>query len=188
VQPVFEGGSGSVAPSLLIVGGVRSGKSRFAVERLSPDARIVFVATAEARDESMAKRIARHRAERPSRWSTVEAPFDLVATLQGLEGTCDGILVDCLTLWVSNLLLRGDRDDAILEQVEALAGLLGRLHSSITLVSNEVGEGVHPETAMGLRFRDLLGSANQRVAAACDTVVLMVAGIPLTVKPPPVRA
>jgi len=136
----------------------------------------------------MAKRIARHRAERPSRWSTVEAPFDLVATVQGLESTCDGILVDCLTLWVSNLLLRGDRDDAILEQVEALAGLIGRCHSSITLVSNEVGEGVHPETAMGLRFRDLLGSANQRAAAACDTVVLMVAGIPVTVKPPPVRA
>src|SRR5262249_31865089 len=94
---------------------------------------------------------------------------------------------DCLTLWVSNLLLRGDRDDAILEQAEALAALLGRRPPSITLVSNEVGEGVHPETAMGLRFRDLLGSVNQRVAAACDTVVLMVAGIPLTVKTPPVR-
>ena len=176
-----------MAPSLLIVGGARSGKSRFAVECLSPDARIVFVATAEARDESMAKRIARHRAERPVRWPTIEEPFDLVATLRSLDGTCDGILVDCLTLWVSNLLLRGDRDDAILEQAEALTALLGRRRSSITLVSNEVGEGVHPETAMGLRFRDLLGSVNQRVAAACDTVVLMVAGIPLTVKTPPVR-
>jgi len=176
-----------VAPSLLIVGGARSGKSRFAVEGLSPDARVVFVATAEARDESMAKRIARHRADRPLRWSTVEEPFDLVPALRALEGTCDGILVDCLTLWVSNLLLRGDRDDAILEQAEALAALLGRRLPSITLVSNEVGEGVHPETAMGLRFRDLLGSVNQRVAAACDMVVLMVAGIPLTVKTPPVR-
>ena len=176
-----------MAPSLLIVGGARSGKSRFAVERLSRDARIVFVATAEARDESMAKRIARHRADRPLRWSTVEEPFDLVPALRALEGTCDGILVDCLTLWVSNLLLRGDRDDAILEQAEALAALLGRRLPSITLVSNEVGEGVHPETAMGLRFRDLLGSVNQRVAAACDMVVLMVAGIPLTVKTPPVR-
>ena len=176
-----------MAPSLLIVGGARSGKSRFAVERLSPDARVVFVATAEARDESMAKRIARHRAERPVRWSTLEEPFELVATLRSLDGTCHGILVDCLTLWVSNLLLRGDRDEAILEQAEALAALLGRPRSSITLISNEVGEGVHPETAMGLRFRDLLGSVNQRVAAACDTVVLMVAGIPLTVKTPPVR-
>ncbi len=173
--------------SLLILGGARSGKSRFAVERLSPDARVVFVATAEARDEDMVKRIARHRAERPSRWSTIEEPFDLVSQLRGLEGACDGILVDCLTLWVSNLLLRGDRDDVILEQAEALAGLIGRRRSSVTVVSNEVGEGVHPETATGLRFRDLLGGVNQRVAAACDTVVLMVAGIPLTVKAPPVR-
>ncbi len=176
-----------MAPSLLIVGGARSGKSRFAVERLPPDARIVFVATAEARDEDMAKRIARHRAERPPRWSTVEEPFDLVSRLRGLEGACDGILVDCLTLWVSNLLLRGDRDDAILEEAEALAGLISRRRSRLALVSNEVGEGVHPETATGLRFRDLLGSVNQRVAAACDTVVLMVAGVPLTVKAPSVR-
>jgi adenosylcobinamide kinase / adenosylcobinamide-phosphate guanylyltransferase len=177
-----------VAPSLLIVGGARSGKSRFAVERLSPDARIVFVATAEARDEEMAKRIVRHRADRPARWSTVEEPFDVVSQLRRLDGACDGILVDCLTLWVSNLLLRGDRDDAILEHAEALGGLIDRRRSSVTLVSNEVGEGVHPETAMGLRFRDLLGSVNQRVAAACDTVVLMVAGVPLTVKAPAARA
>lgn len=177
-----------MVPSLLIVGGARSGKSRFAVERLSPDASIVFVATAEARDEEMAKRIARHRAERPARWSTVEEPFDVVSQLRRFDGACDGILVDCLTLWVSNLLLRGDRDDAILEHAESLAGLIGRRRSSVTLVSNEVGEGVHPETAMGLRFRDLLGSVNQRVAAACDTVVLMVAGVPLTVKAPAARA
>jgi len=177
-----------MGPSLLIVGGARSGKSRFAVERLSPDARVVFVATAEARDEDMAKRIARHRAERPQRWSTVEAPCDLVSRLRALEGVYDWILVDCLTLWASNLLLRGDRDDAILDEAEALAGLIGRRRSSFTLVSNEVGQGVHPETAMGLRFRDLLGSVNQRVAAVCDTVVLMVAGIPLTVKAPAVGA
>jgi len=177
-----------MGPSLLIVGGARSGKSRFAVERLSPDARVVFVATAEARDEDMAKRIARHRAERPQRWSTVEAPCDLVSRLRALEGVYAWILVDCLTLWVSNLLLRGDRDDAVLDEAEALAGLIGRGRSSFTLVSNEVGQGVHPETAMGLRFRDLQGSVNQRVAAVCDTVVLMVAGIPLTVKAPAVGA
>ena len=175
-----------MAPSLLVLGGARSGKSRFAVERLSPGARILFVATAEARDEDMIKRIARHRAERPSGWTTVEEPFELVARLSGLDGAWDGIVVDCLTLWVSNLLLRGDRDDAILEQADALAGLIRR-RSSLTAVSNEVGEGVHPETAMGLRFRDLLGGVNQRVAAACDTVVLMVAGIALTVKASPVR-
>jgi len=173
-----------VVSSLFIVGGARSGKSRFAVERVPTRQRIVFVATAEARDEEMAKRIARHRAERPSHWTTVEEPLDLVRRLRALEGTCDGIVVDCLTLWVSNRLLRGDGDDAILDEAAALADLIVNRRSSLTLVSNEVGEGVHPETASGLRFRDLLGSVNQRVAAACDTVVLMVAGVPLTVKTP----
>jgi adenosylcobinamide kinase/adenosylcobinamide-phosphate guanylyltransferase len=171
-----------VAPSLFIVGGARSGKSRFAIERFSPDSRIVFVATAEARDGDMIKRIARHRADRPARWSTVEEPFELVARLRALDGGPDGIIVDCLTLWVSNLALRGEDDDAILEQADALAGLIRGPRWPLALVSNEVGEGVHPETAMGLRFRDLLGRVNQRVAAACQTVVLMVAGIPLALK------
>jgi len=173
-----------VTSSLLVVGGARSGKSRFAVDGTRHHGRIVFVATAEARDEDMAKRIARHRAERPDHWTTVEEPCDLVRRLRALEGTCDGIIVDCLTLWVSNRLLRGDEDEPILDEAEALAELIGRRRASLTLVSNEVGEGVHPETASGLRFRDLLGRVNQRVAAACDTVVLMVAGIPLTVKSP----
>lgn len=174
--------------SLFIVGGARSGKSRFAIERFSPDDRVVFVATAEARDEEMAKRIARHRAERPSRWSTLEEPIELVSRLRDLDEGYDVVIVDCLTLWVSNLLLRGERDDAILERADALAGLIRNRRSSITVVSNEVGEGVHPETAAGLRFRDALGRVNQQVAAACETVVLMVAGIPLTVKAREARA
>jgi adenosylcobinamide kinase/adenosylcobinamide-phosphate guanylyltransferase len=173
-----------VVSSLFIVGGARSGKSRFAVDRIPSRERIVFVATAEARDQDMATRIARHRAERPSHWATVEEPLDLVPRLEKLEGTCDGIVVDCLTLWVANRLLRGDPDDAILGESDALARLIGRRRSSFTVVSNEVGAGVHPETATGMRFRDLLGGVNQRVAAACDTVVLMVAGVPLTVKTP----
>jgi adenosylcobinamide kinase/adenosylcobinamide-phosphate guanylyltransferase len=177
-----------VAPSLFIVGGARSGKSRFASEHFSSDTRIVFVATAEARDEDMIKRIARHRADRPSRWATIEEPFELVARLRELDGGPDGIIVDCLTLWVSNLVLRGDCDEVILEQADALAGLIRGGGSPLVLVSNEVGEGVHPETTMGLRFRDLLGHVNQRVAAACETVVLMVAGIPLAVKGQVARA
>jgi len=177
-----------VTRSLFIVGGARSGKSRFAIERFSPDDRVVFVATAEARDDEMAKRIARHRAERPSRWSTLEEPIELVSRLRDLDEGYDVVIVDCLTLWVSNLLLRGERDDAILERADALAGLIRNRRSSITVVSNEVGEGVHPETAAGLRFRDALGRVNQQVAAACETVVLMVAGIPLTVKAREARA
>jgi adenosylcobinamide kinase / adenosylcobinamide-phosphate guanylyltransferase len=173
-----------VVASLFVVGGARSGKSRYAVEQSPAEGRIAFVATAEALDEDMARRIARHRTERPPHWTTIEVPLELVPRLEKLEGTCDAFLVDCLTLWVANRLLRGDRDDAILDEADALARLIGRRRSSFTVVSNEVGEGVHPETAAGLRFRDLLGGVNQRVAAACDTVVLMVAGIPLTIKTP----
>jgi len=171
-----------VAVSLFILGGARSGKSRRAVTGVPPDGRIVFVATAEARDAEMARRIERHRAERPRHWRTIEEPLELVSCLTKLDGTCDGVIVDCLTVWVSNRLLRGDADNAILDEAAALAQLIGRRRSSFTLVSNEVGTGVHPETALGLRFRDLLGAVNQRIAAACETVVLMVAGLPLTVK------
>ena len=171
-----------MAVSLFILGGARSGKSRRAVTGVPPDGRIVFVATAEARDEAMARRIERHRAERPPHWRTIEEPLELAARLSQLEGTCDGVIVDCLTVWVSNRLLRGDSDDAILDEAAALARLIARGRCSFTLVSNEVGSGVHPETAIGLRFRDLLGAVNQRIAAACETVVLMVAGLPLTVK------
>ncbi len=174
--------------SLFVLGGVRSGKSRFAVSDPSLSGRVAFVATASASDPDMARRIARHRAERPRHWTTIEEPYDLVVRLAELAGTCDTLVVDCLTLWVSNRLLRGDTDDTVLGEAEALAGLIGRRRTGFRLVSNEVGAGVHPETELGLRFRDLLGSVNQKVAAACDRVVLMVAGIPVTIKsgtPPP---
>lgn len=141
------------------------------------------MATAQAGDADMAARIARHRAERPAHWRTVEEPYDVVPRLRGCGADADGIVVDCLTLWVSNLMLRGDADEWVVKQVEELAALLP-LAADVTLVSNEVGEGVHPPTAEGRRFRDLLGTVNQRVAAAADRVVLMVAGIPLVVKAP----
>jgi adenosylcobinamide kinase/adenosylcobinamide-phosphate guanylyltransferase len=109
-----------------------------------------------------------------------------VACLEKLEAReVDAVLVDCLTVWVANQLLRGDADEAIFVQTGHLATLIARRTWPLTVVSNEVGEGVHPETASGLRFRDLLGLVNQRVAAACDRVTLMVAGVPLAVKTPP---
>ena len=141
------------------------------------------MATAQAGDADMAARIARHRAERPAHWRTVEEPYDVVPRLRGCGADADGIVVDCLTLWVSNLMLRGDADEWVVKQVEELAALLP-LAADVTLVSNEVGEGVHPPTLEGRRFRDLLGTVNQRVAAAADRVVLMVAGIPHVVKAP----
>ena len=141
------------------------------------------MAPALAGDADMAARIARHRAERPAHWRTVEEPYDVVPRLRGCGADADGIVVDCLTLWVSNLMLRGDADEWVVKQVEELAALLP-LAADVTLVSNEVGEGVHPPTVEGRRFRDLLGTVNQRVAAAADRVVLMVAGIPHVVKAP----
>ncbi len=175
-----------MASSHLILGGARSGKSRFAIAQMSARARVAFVATAQAGDADMAQRIARHRAERPGHWLTLEEPHELVTALDRLIGQpFEAIIVDCLTLWVANHVLRGDDDKAILGEVERLAAFLARPRVAVVIVSNEVGQGVHPETATGLRFRDLLGLVNQRVAAACDHVTLMVAGLPVTVKSPP---
>jgi len=174
-----------VASSLFIVGGARSGKSRFAVIGLPARGRVTFVATAEAGDADMAARIARHQAERPSHWTTVEAPRDLVPRLAGAQRDADTVVVDCLTLWVANLLLRGDADEAIVKAADALAALVAAPAADLRLVSNEVGLGVHPPTAEGRRFRDLLGLVNQRVAAAAHRVVLLVAGLPLTIKDAP---
>lgn len=170
--------------SHLILGGARSGKSRFAVANQPSPARVAVVATAQAGDADMAQRIARHQAERPPKWITVEEPYALVAVLEKLAGRADAVLVDCLTLWAANRLLRGDGDPAILDEAAALAALIGRRLFELTLVSNEVGSGVHPPTADGLRFRDLLGHVNQCVAVACDRVTLLVAGLPLTLKAP----
>ena len=173
-----------MAASHLIVGGARSGKSRYAVSVQPERTRVAFVATATVSDADMAARIARHQAERPRGWLTVEAHEALVAALRGLHGRVDAVIVDCLTLWVANLLLRGDADQAILGQADELTTFISQAPYGLTIVTNEVGEGVHPETADGLRFRDLLGLVNQRVAAVCQRLTLMVAGVPLPIKTP----
>ena len=173
-----------MASSHFILGGARSGKSRFALATLADRRRVAFVASAQAGDRDMAERIARHRAERPRHWLTIEEPFALASRLTSLAREADAVVVDCVTVWVANLLLRGDRDAEILAAGDELAALVGRSLFDLTVVSNEVGEGVVPETADGMRFRDLLGSVNQRLAAVCDRVTLMVAGLPLTIKSP----
>lgn len=141
-----------------------------------------MVATAQAHDADMAARIERHRAERPRSWPTVEEPHALLGACERLAREVDGILVDCITLWAANCLLRGDSDAAILAAADELARFLGVRSVSLVMVTNEVGEGVHPATAEGMRFRDLLGQVNQRLAAAADEVALMVAGLPLVIK------
>jgi adenosylcobinamide kinase / adenosylcobinamide-phosphate guanylyltransferase len=171
-----------VASTILVLGGARSGKSRFALEHHATTARVVFLATALAGDAEMAARIAQHRAERSLRWRTVEEPYELVPRLRDACAAADAVIVDCLTLWVSNLMLRGELDTHVFKRADELAALLALHPADVTLVSNEVGLGVHPATDDGRHFRDLLGAVNQRVAAAVDRVVLMVAGVPLTVK------
>lgn len=169
----------------LILGGVRSGKSRLAL-RLAAEmprgSRGAFLATARALDGDMEARIARHRAERPAGWGTLEEPYDVVSACASLAGRVDVVVLDCMTLWVANLLLRGDEEKSILAAADALAGFLAERRFSLIIVSNEVGAGVHPPTEVGLKFRDALGSVNQRIAAAVDRVSYVVAGLAVTIK------
>jgi len=166
---------------VLVLGGVRSGKSRYALRLAEPASRVTFVATAERRDdEEMRKKIDRHRAERPEHWTTVEEPLALGDVIRNGEGT---IVVDCLTLFGANLLEAYEGDRAGLEAcVDDLCAALTETRCRVILVSNEVGSGVVPAYALGRRFRDLVGEINQRVAAIADTVLLMVAGLPLALK------
>jgi adenosylcobinamide kinase/adenosylcobinamide-phosphate guanylyltransferase len=169
----------------LILGGVRSGKSREALRMaalLPAGSRGGFLATAQALDADMQARIARHQAERPQGWTTVEEPYDIARACERSAGRFDVVVLDCLTLWVSNLLLRGDKDAAILDAADALARYATLRRLTLIMVSNEVGAGVHPPTEIGLRFRDVLGEVNQRLAAAVDRVTYMVAGIPMVIK------
>lgn len=179
----LRGRGRTIGSSLFVLGGARSGKSRFALSTLASRS-AVFVATATPGDDDLARRIARHRAERPHRWRTVEEPHDLVRVLRAEASRTDAVLVDCVTMWVANRQLRGDGDAAILGEADALAAVIREGLYDLVLVSNEVGEGVHPPTAAGMQFRDTLGLVNQRIAAASDRVVLMVAGLPLAIKDP----
>lgn len=165
---------------LFILGGARSGKSRYAQARAEAlDGELLFVATAQAFDAEMADRIARHRADRGPRWATIDAPLELAATIRAKSGEGRLLLVDCLTLWTSNLLL-AERDipAATTELIDAIQDAAGPL----ILVSNEVGLGIVPDNPLARRFRDEAGRVNQRVAAAADEAVLIAAGLPLKLK------
>lgn len=167
--------------TLLVLGGARSGKSRYAEARIrSASASPVYIATAQAYDDEMVERIARHREDRGGGWRTVEAPLDLPATIEAERGGGTAVLVDCLTLWTSNLLLVDrDIDDATGRLLAAI-----RAHGEpLVLVSNEVGLGIVPDNALARRFRDAAGRINQAVAAAVDEVQFIAAGLPLRLKP-----
>jgi adenosylcobinamide kinase/adenosylcobinamide-phosphate guanylyltransferase len=169
---------------VLVLGGVRSGKSRYAQQLAEHSSRVTLIATAERRDdEEMRLKIDRHRAERPAHWTTVEEPVELGRAVRSAEHACDAILIDCLTLFGANLIEAYGSNQAALEAgVDDLCAALKATSCKVILVSNEVGSGVVPAYALGRRFRDLIGEINQRVAAVADTVLLMVAGLPLTLK------
>ena len=159
-----------------LLGGARSGKSSLAVEiGHRHDGPVVFLATAPAIDADMEERIERHRAERPVNWTTVEAPIELHDGLQGADDHTL-VIIDCLTLWVSNLMYAGRSDDQVREAAASASALAATRSGLVVAVSNEVGMGIHPETQLGRRYRDLLGWVNQTWAAASTTSLLMVAG------------
>ena len=171
---------------VFVIGGCRSGKSAYALQAAEkiPGDRKVFIATCEPQDEEMAKRVAKHRKERSQDWTTVEEPLHLPEATEENSPKADVLLVDCLTLWMSNLLLKTGNEKQIEESITRFLAALEKAPNPIVLVSNEVGTGIVPENKLARQYRDLVGSLNQAVAQTADKVVWMVAGIPVVVKPP----
>jgi adenosylcobinamide kinase/adenosylcobinamide-phosphate guanylyltransferase len=170
----------------LIGGGARSGKSAFALRLArAMGRRRAFIATAQAFDDEMRDRIARHVEERGDAFRTLEAPLDLPGAIDALRDV-DVAVVDCLTLWLSNLLLRGDDDVRVAGAVDALGRALSRAAFPVVVVTNEVGMGIVPETPLGRRFRDVAGRAHQRLAAGADAVYVAMMGCIVRLRPAPV--
>lgn len=168
---------------ILITGGARSGKSRWAAKLAEEgDGPVTFVATARAGDEEMVERIRRHRAARPPGWHTLEEGTDLVQIFSP-EGPVGTVLVDCLTLYVSNLLLEGRPEEQILSHLRRVCEGIRRAPCRTIVVTNEVGWGVVPDHALGRTFRDVAGLANQIVAEYADEVYMVVSGLPIRIKP-----
>ena len=171
--------TGSLPPLTLVIGGARSGKSAFAEGLVTGSGRPRrYIATAEAWDDEMRDRIARHRADRGTGWITVEAPLDLVAALAAVRAE-EAVLVDCATLWLTNHLLA---DHDIAAETGRLLAALSACPAPVVIVSNETGWGIVPENALARRFRDEQGRLNQRLAAEADLVVAVMAGLPMVLK------
>lgn len=171
------------ARRILVFGGARSGKSEYAEGlALAGGDRLIYLATAQAHDAEMEKRIAVHKSRRGREWQAVEEPVDVAGVLARFDNQETTILLDCLTLWLSNLMFsNSDLDHEVNKLIQAIEGFTGRL----IIVSNELGMSIVPENALAREFRDGAGLLNQKVAAACDEVFFVAAGLPLRLKPTP---
>ncbi|MDD5486016.1 MAG: bifunctional adenosylcobinamide kinase/adenosylcobinamide-phosphate guanylyltransferase [Dehalococcoidales bacterium] len=173
--------------SILILGGARSGKSSFAQNLASElGGTVTFVATAEAGDEDMYRRIAEHRRSRPESWQTVEAQYGIGKAIKKQAGKSDVVIIDCITMLVSNIMLKSLRkapaEELVLKEIETLVRCMGESPATFILVSNEVGMGLVPDNELGRRYRDILGQANQLLAKSADEIYLMVTGVPIKLK------
>lgn len=168
----------------LVIGGCRSGKSRYALTLAgqTPGKSRVFIATSVPEDDEMKDRVRRHQEERGSQWKTVEAPIRLAQAISETSAGADVIVVDCITLWISNLMMDAGAKDGIEDSIERLSASLASAHCPVIIVTNEVGAGIVPENRLARRFRDFVGTANQNLASVSDRVVWVVAGIPVFIK------
>ena len=169
---------------IFIIGGCRSGKSTYALQTAEkmPGERKIYIATCVPQDDEMEQRVAKHQAARSKSWTTVEEPLKLPEAILQNSRRADVILIDCLTLWVSNLLMETDDEKQIEEKISQLIDALDRATGHIILVSNEVGTGIVPENKLARQYRDIIGLTNQAVAKTAAKVIWMVAGIPVTIK------
>ena len=168
---------------IFITGGCRSGKSRYALHYANQHfSKKLFLATCEVLDEEMAQRIENHKKMRGPEWQTVEEPVDIIDKIKKVGADSEVILIDCLTLWLYNVLMKWDSDLRIMQETETLVDTLKKSDASFIVVSNEVGMGIVPADPLSRRYRDLLGTMNQRIAEALDTVIFMVSGIPIFLK------
>lgn len=168
----------------LIIGGCRSGKSSHALSlgEQSVGHRNFFVATCQPYDDEMKDRVQRHQKERRDHWQTVESPLGVVDAIELYGTEADIILIDCLTLWVSNLMMAHEHDHDVIKRISRLSDAIVSPPCPIILVTNEVGAGIVPENSLARRFRDLTGWCNQSIASVCTDVIWMVAGIPNPIK------
>lgn len=172
-----------MAEVIFVTGGARSGKSRFAenlADRFAPP--LLYVATAGVHDDGMADRVARHRQRRGDQWQTVEEEFDLAEVIAGHDGYFGCALVECVTLWITNLMLKYEDDAVVMAKVRELASILPSLAMPVIFVTNETGMGIVPDNALARRFRDLAGEANEILAAASDEAYALFSGLPLKLK------